>query len=88
MTNADDSDPTLIVIFGDDDPEDEYDDTDPFRVRLAILERVLEALRDRKDERFFGRRDEALKLIAAMIREHQEDTVRLERIQSALEALS
>jgi hypothetical protein len=88
VTNADDSDPTLIVIFGDDDPEDEYDDTDPFRVRLAILERVLEALRDRKDERFFGRRDEALKLIAAMIREHQEDTVRLERIQSALEALS
>jgi len=74
--------------FGDVDPEDEWDDIDPFRVRLEILERILAALQERRDERFRGRLEDALRLVGKLIREHQEDTVRLERIREALEALS
>jgi hypothetical protein len=76
------------VEIGDVDPEDEWGDTDPFRVRLEILERILESLQERRDERFQARLVDALRLIGAMVREHQEDTVRLERIQKALEALN
>ena len=75
------------VQFGDADPEDAWDDIDPFSVRLEILERILEELSERRDERFQVRLEMALRLIGAMVREHQEDTVRLERIQTALEAL-
>jgi hypothetical protein len=75
------------VEFGDADPEDMWDDIDPFRVRLEILERILEELSERRDERFRVRLEDALRLIGKMVREHQEDTVRLERIREALEAL-
>lgn len=75
------------TTIGDADPEDGWDDDDSFRVRLEILERVLDDLRERKDERFRARLEEALRLIGNLVREHQDDTVRLERIQRALEAL-
>lgn len=75
------------ATIGDADPEDGWDDDDSFRVRLEILERVLDDLRERKDERFRARLEEALRLIGNLVREHQDDTVRLERIQRALEAL-
>jgi len=74
--------------FGDVDPEDAWDDIDPFRVRLEILERVLADLSERRDERFRARLEEALRLIGKMVREHHEDTVRLERIRESLEALN
>jgi len=73
--------------IGDVDPEDEFDDDDPFRIRLEVLERILEALQEQRDERFQARLEEALRIIGRMVREHQDDTVRLERIQRALEAL-
>jgi hypothetical protein len=81
------SDDTAIQ-FGDADPEDEYDEVDPFSVRLEILERILDSLQEQRDERFQVRLEAALRLIGRMVREHQEDTVRLERIQRALEALN
>ena len=74
--------------IGDVDPEDEWDDVDPFRVRLDILGRILAALQEQRDERFRARLEDALRLIGKMVREHQDDTVRLERIQRALEAMS
>lgn len=33
-----------MSTFGDDDPEDGYDVTDPLELRLAVLERVVAAL--------------------------------------------
>ena len=77
-----------VVEFGDIDPEDEWDDGDAFTLRLEILERILTSLQERRDERFQLRLEGALKLIGMMVREHREDTVRLERIQGALEALN
>lgn len=77
----------VVVAFGDADPEDEWDDGDPFRVRLEILERVLAALRDRRDERFEGRLGEALRLLAKLVDEHSVDQTRLERLRDALEGL-
>jgi len=76
------------ATIGDVDPEDEWDDVDPFGVRLDVLERVLEALQEARDERFQARLTDALRLIGKMVREHQNDTVRLERIRAALEALN
>ena len=32
-----------FAYFGDFDPEDEYDEVDPFSVRLDILERILDS---------------------------------------------
>ena len=82
------SDDTQEFDFGDVDPEDEFDESDPFSVRLEILERILESLQDQRDERFKVRLEAALRVIGRMVREHQEDTVRLERIKAALEALN
>jgi len=73
--------------FGDVDPEDEWDDTDPFRLRLEILERIIENIRERRDDRFKVRLGMALDLLRAMIREHHEDRERLDRIEDALEEL-
>ena len=86
MSNDDDD--TQEFDFGDMDPEDEYDEVDPFSVRLDILERILDSIQNHRDERFQVRLEAALRLIGRMVREHQEDTVRLERIQRALEALN
>lgn len=77
-----------VEVIGDVDPEDEWDDVDPFGVRLDVLERVLTVLQEARDERFQARLEDALRLIGKMVREHQNDTVRLERIQTALEALN
>lgn len=77
-----------VVEFGDADPEDQWDDVDPFRVRLEILEQILEALQDRRDERFRVRLEAALGLIKGMVEEHREDQERLDRIREALEALN
>ena len=86
----DDEDDTqeFTPFFGDADPEDEWDDVDPFRSRLDVLERILESLQEQRDERFKVRLEDALRLIGKLVREHQDDTVRLERIQRALEALN
>ena len=73
--------------FGDADPEDEWDDIDAFRVRLEILERVVEALRENRGDRFDGRLTEALRLARKLAAEHEDDTIRLERLRAALEAL-
>jgi hypothetical protein len=39
----------------DYDPEDSYDATDPIEDRLDVLERVVDNLRDHRDDRFVAR---------------------------------
>lgn len=73
--------------FGDADPEDAWDDLDPFRVRLAVLERILEHVRDHRDDRFKLRLAIAIGLVRNMVDEHREDMERLDRIKAALDEL-
>ena len=50
--------------FGDFDPEDAYDAGDPLRLRVAVLRRIVEHLRDERDERRRERRRlDALRLL-------------------------
>ena len=75
------------VEIGDVDPEDEWDDEDALRLKLAILERVIEALKERRDERVEARKADALRLVVKVVREVDDARVRLERIRTALEAI-
>lgn len=76
----------VATDFGDDDPEDGWDDGDDVETKLAVLERVLEDLRARRAEdepRFEHRRQDALRLLAKLfiVRE------RIESIRNGLEGL-
>ena len=73
--------------FGDADAEDEWDDDDPFRVRLEILERLVDVLRRTNDDRSNGRLSEGLRLARKLAAEHADNEVRLERLRAALESL-
>jgi hypothetical protein len=74
----------VATDFGDKDPEDAWDDGDPTRVKLAILERVVDELRANRDDRRVARRDDALRLVRKLATEMQTDTTRMERIADAL----
>ena len=73
--------------FGDADPEDAWDDLDPFRARLALLERIIDHIREHRDDRYKVRLALALGLIAAMRREQEEDAERFDRIEAAIDEL-
>ena len=73
--------------FRDVEPEDEWDDTDAFRVRLEILERIVDAIREQRDDRFRVRLAIALSLVGSMVDEHREDMDRLDRIKARLDEL-
>jgi hypothetical protein len=49
--------------FGDYDPEDSWDDGDSTDVKVALLERIIDDLGSRRDDRFDGRRADARRLI-------------------------
>ena len=75
----------FVIIFGDFDPEDEYDEGDALRLKLDILERVIESIREhREEERAEVRKADALRLIVALVKEADEDRVRMERIRERL----
>ena len=74
--------------YGDRDPEDAYDATDPATVRLDVLERIIFDLEtDREDARWDRRRLDALRLVANLDAEFGVDRIRLAYIRDALEAL-
>ena len=76
--------------MNDFDVEDSYDATDPIKDRLAVLERVVDALEaDQGDGRFSARRTDALRLVANLDREdlRKRDERRLRLIRTALQEL-
>ena len=74
--------------YGDRDPEDAYDATDPAAVRLDVLERIIFDLEtDREDGRWDRRRLDALRLVHDLDGEFTADRVRLAYVRDALEAL-
>jgi len=74
----------IATDFGDDDPEDGWDDGDDFDTKLEILQRIVESLRARRDEpRFEFRRQDALRLVAKLL----ADRERVVQVREALEAL-
>jgi hypothetical protein len=76
------------VTFGDYDPEDAYDATDPVDVRLAVLERIVVALYESTDRRE-SRRSDAFRLIANLYDEplSRRERLRLAAIRDDLDAL-
>jgi hypothetical protein len=85
---SDEPDITITIEFGDDDPEDAYCAEDSEEERLDVLERVVEHLRDHRDDRLEARRREALRALAD-IDETRSDRVsdRIREIRGALEEL-
>jgi hypothetical protein len=78
--------------IGDKDPEDVWDDGDPAAERLRVLGTIVDALEDNRDERFDGRRLNALRLMGkldAELMRLDDDSLddRLEEIRARLEAL-
>ena len=84
-----DADIDIDIDFGDDDPEDAYAAEDPVEERLGVLERVVMHLREHRDERFEGRRQEALIIVAAIGDESRSRNVtrRVDEIYGALEEM-
>jgi hypothetical protein len=74
-----------VIPFGDTDPEDAWDDGDPFEDKVAILERLVGVLRVRRtDERHDARRADALRLVDKLGREGR-DARRIAELRVALE---
>jgi hypothetical protein len=72
----------------DDDPEDAWDDDDPFEEKVTVLERVITALRlARGDRRHDLRRADALRLIAKLeaLEVGFPDSERIVALRAALE---
>jgi hypothetical protein len=57
-----------MADFGDFDPEDEWDDSDPLEVKLRILAKIVESIRDTEQslERKQARKENALRLLAKL----------------------
>ena len=73
------------MMFGDADPEDAWDDGDPLPERLAILERVVEAIAAEGDTpRRLTRIADALRLVAKVANELGDLGFRLDQIETAL----
>jgi len=76
------------VPIGDIDPEDAYDSGDPLRLRVAVLRRIVEHLRDNPDDgRKLTRKLEALRLLDNLDNEVGDLVPSLEDIRSQLEAV-
>lgn len=74
-------------MIGDKDPEDAYDAGDPIDVRLTVLERILDSLRDDRDERHHARRADALRVISIVLEESRHHRRRIDRLRNELEEL-
>lgn len=78
----------VTVEFGDLDPEDAYDAEDPFEVRLAVIERVVTDLREkRSDGRFEVRRTDILRVLGNFLNQGTEHHQRLQELRDELEAM-
>ena len=75
--------------FRDYDPEDSYDATDPINDRIDVLERVIDSLRDNRDDRFDGRRRDLLRVLDNLDREdlNRRQARRAQRLREDAEAL-
>lgn len=74
-----------MTDFADYDPEDAYDAGDPPELRLAVLRRVVAALRQRDAHHRDGRRGDALRLLANLERDEPGlDRLELESLRSEL----
>ena len=75
--------------FRDYDPEDSYDATDPIDTRLDVLERVVDSLRDNRDDRFDGRRRDLLRVLDNLDRDdlNRREERRARRLREDAEAL-
>lgn len=76
--------------FNDFDPEDAYDVEDDPEMRLQVLEKVVADLRSRRlDNRFDGRKQDALRVITNFLNERSgpDNKGRLETLKAELEAL-
>ena len=76
-------------MIGDKDPEDAYDAGDPVEVRLDVLERIVEDLRDGIPDptRFDARRVDALRLVVNLEAHAGADHPRLRALRAELEWL-
>ena len=74
-------------MIGDKDPEDAYDAGDPLDVRIAVLQRVVDSLRDDRDERTDARRDDALRVVLVVLNELRYHRRRIDRLRNDLEEL-
>jgi len=62
------TDVNAAAEFGDADPEDAWDDSDSVELKVRVLERVIESLRNSKDDaRFEFRRNDALRLVNKLL---------------------
>lgn len=76
----------MTDTFRDDDPEDGWDDGDPVKDQLFILELVVETLRNTRDDpRHDRRRDDALRLLGKLAGK-ADDPQRIASLRAALEA--
>lgn len=83
------SDERIATDFGDKQPEDVWDDGDPWLVRLAVIEGAIEPIRDDTVQRA-GRVRGALRLLDSLddrSRDALMNKVRLTRARRALEAM-
>ena len=74
-------------MIGDKDVEDAYDAGDPLDVRIAVLQRVVDSLRDDRSERFHARRADALRVIGNVLDESRRHRRRIDRLRNDLEEL-
>ena len=75
-------------MIGDTMPEDAYDTGDPIQLRLALLQVIVEAVRDDPDPaRRAGRRDDAIRVIAAFRQELTDTHTLLRLLRNDLEEI-
>lgn len=73
--------------FGDFEPEDAYDESDPIELKIAVLERVAESLRApaaAADARTDTRRGDALRLVVNLERQSLHLGARVNALRDAL----
>ena len=76
-----------MADFRDKDPEDAYDAGDPLDVRIAVLQRIVDSLRDERDERTDARRDDALRVVLVLLNELRYQRRHVDRLRNDLEEL-
>jgi arginine/ornithine N-succinyltransferase beta subunit len=76
-----------VTGFRDKDPEDVYDAGDPLAVRVDVIERVVNSLRGRRDQRTDARRDDMLRVVLVLLDELRYHRRRVDRLRNDLEEL-
>jgi hypothetical protein len=74
-------------VISDKDPEDAYDAGDPFAARVDVIERVVNSLRGRRDQRTDARRDDMLRVVLVLLDELRYHRRRVDRLRNDLEEL-